>query len=78
MTSSAQMVTTGCLPPALSPKDTRDSAVSCIQSHRADRDNPEMLRTVQNFIENSGEIKNLLKFVAVPLNKLYMYYVVML
>jgi hypothetical protein len=40
--------------------------------HRADRDNPEMFRTIQNFIENSGEIKTLLKFVAVSLNKLKM------
>jgi hypothetical protein len=40
--------------------------------HRADRDNPEMCRTVQNFIESSGEIKNILKFVAVSLNKLNM------
>jgi hypothetical protein len=39
---------------------------------RADCDNPEMFRTVQNFIENSGEKKTLLKIVAVSLNKLNM------
>jgi hypothetical protein len=40
--------------------------------HRADRDNPEMFRTVQNFVENSGEINPLLKIVAVSLNKINM------
>ncbi len=47
---------------------------SCMR--RADCDNPEMFRTVQNFIENSGEKKNLTLFVAVSLNELNMYFCV--
>ncbi len=36
----------------------------------ADCDNSEMIRTVRNFIENSGEEKSLLKFDAVSLKKI--------